>query len=106
MNKFEYTNKVMEVKDNIIKDLTNVVNSFLYHKDDIAIKFVHPIYLSDDTYKCSETIGSILMDEEGEINLSNDEENRIYHLNEVNIEVLALIMDKLLDSKAFTLEEF
>ena len=106
MNKFEYTNKVMEVKDNIIKDLTNVVNSFLYHKDDIAIKFVHPIYLSDDTYKCSETIGSILMDEEGEINLSNDEEKRIYHLNEVNIEILALIMDKLLDSKAFTLEEF
>ena len=106
MIKFEYTNKVMEVKNNIIKDLTNVVNSFLYHKNDITIKFVHPIFLSDDTYKCSETIDSILMDEEGEINLSNDDENRIYHLNEIKVEVLALIMDKLLDSEAFTLEEF
>lgn len=100
MTKSEYTDKVIEVKNGIIKDITKVVTTYFKGNTDSVISFNRPICFADDPYINDEAIISIDTKDNGEIRLYSDS-NNAYCLYEIQLEILALIMDKLLDTEAF-----
>lgn len=100
MSKSEYTDKVREVKNGIIKDITKVVNSYFKGDNTFIISFHKAIFFADDPYINDEAIISIDTKDNGEIRLYCDS-NNAYYLEEIPLEILAIIMDKLLDSEAF-----
>lgn len=103
MTKSVYTDVVIEVKNGIIKDITKVVTTYFKGNTDSVISFNKPIYIVDDPYINDEAIISIDTKDNGEIRLYSNS-NNAYCLHEIQLEILAIIMDKLLDSEAFEIE--
>ena len=90
MSQYVYQNKIIEIKDEFITKICKVVNEHI-SDNRYYIFFKYSLYVSEPT---KDSINSIYKDENGEINIRN-ENDMVYHLEEVSVELLAIILDTL-----------
>lgn len=100
--KTTYSSKVNEVKSNIINDITKAVATYTKGDNSYMISFNKAIFFADDPHISNEAIVSLDTKDNGEVRAYNAYD-KAYYLEEIPLEILAIMMDKLLDSEAFAI---